>query len=118
VVLTNGAFLRNSYPAYLDDGTPLPLTGPYERRVVPVRPIRGSHVHDANFARYAARKAWILWRERVNTFIALEDGSADTGFWISVMVFGKGIIPEGEEEFPAEFEGLPVEVLDGRFNAL
>jgi hypothetical protein len=46
--------------------------------------------------------------------MTLLEEDAEKGYLLSVAVYAKGIIPDGEEPFPKEYEGIPVHVTEAR----
>jgi hypothetical protein len=116
VAWTECVSVPDHFPKHLCDNTPVLLTGPYDNCVKATRPMRRSIIRDPEYAEEISRKCWIMWRMRSNIISAFASGSPEVGYYIVVMVFGKGIIPDGEEPFPPEVDGIPVEVEEGRWS--
>jgi hypothetical protein len=112
MVLTTGVYSHRLYPTHLDDGTPVVLTSPYIRSEY--QSPRTTTTHGYAHVR-AVFIEWLpLWRHRANVLDVFQCGDEAQGYYFMVMVFGKGIIPDGEEPLPREVDGVPVEVVERR----
>jgi hypothetical protein len=114
VAVTTGFWRCDTYPMNLDDRTPVLLLGPYDECVWPGKQRRWSGPLDRRSAVDTCQRAMKEWYGRANVVVVSLSENDERGFSLSVSVYAKGIIPDGEEPFPKEYDGIPVRVIEER----